>query len=107
MRQKFSANIDRSVSGIKSVLSLSAGVWPVKPLRRAAAIAVCFSLVCAPAVAADSAPPDFSDLSERLLPEVVNIATTQEVQSRSGQPIPQFPPGSPFEEFFKDFLGEA
>ena len=104
MRQKISANIDRSVSGIKSVLSVSAGVWPAKPYRRVAWIAFCFSLVCASTVAADSAPPDFSDLAERLLPAVVNIATTQEVQSRSGQPVPQFPPGSPFEEFFKEFF---
>ncbi|SVD25486.1 uncharacterized protein METZ01_LOCUS378340, partial [marine metagenome] len=104
VRQEIAANFDRSVSGIKSVLSLNAGVCPMKPRLRAASIAFCFSLVCASAVAADSAPPDFSDLSERLLPAVVNIATTQEVQSRSGQPVPQFPPGSPFEEFFKEFF---
>ncbi len=67
----------------------------------------------------------FADLAERLLPAVVNISTTQIIrpdrspggdrepgtpgpQSRRGpnaQPdIPQFPPGSPFEEFFKEFF---
>ena len=69
----------------------------------------------------------FADLAERLLPAVVNISTTQIIrpdrapgerepgqrdpgqrdpgpQSRRGPDIPQFPPGSPFEEFFKEFF---
>jgi serine protease Do len=51
----------------------------------------------------------FADLAERLLPAVVNISTTQVVrQDRTpGQrrpDAPQFPPGSPFEEFFKEFF---
>ena len=55
-------------------------------------------------------PPDsFADLAERLLPSVVNISTTQTVQAQQrpgggGPEMPQFPPGSPFEEFFKDFF---
>lgn len=57
----------------------------------------------APAQAA-SAPESFADLADKLLPSVVNISTTQTVQNRSGQEMPQFPPGSPFEDFFKDFL---
>jgi len=52
------------------------------------------------------APSSFADLSERLLPAVVNVSTTQTVQSRErqGPEMPQFPPGSPFEEFFRDFF---
>ena len=54
------------------------------------------------------APESFADLVENLTPTVVNISTTQTVEGRerpSGEvPIPQFPPGSPFEEFFKDFF---
>ena len=47
----------------------------------------------------------FADLAKRLLPSVVNISTTSVVKDRSGSPqIPQFPPGSPFEDFFRDFL---
>jgi serine protease Do len=57
--------------------------------------------------AAQARPPegDFADLAEQLLPSVVNISTTQTLQNR-GLPdgMPQFPPGSPFEEFFKDFF---
>jgi serine protease Do len=55
--------------------------------------------------AARPAPESFADLAERLLPAVVNISTTQVSKKRErGPEIPQFPPGSPFEEFFKDFF---
>ena len=62
----------------------------------------------------------FADLAERLLPAVVNISTTQTVRQdrnqqqgpqqgpqgerRRGPEVPQFPPGSPFEEFFREFF---
>ncbi|MDX5362329.1 MAG: DegQ family serine endoprotease [Alphaproteobacteria bacterium] len=50
-------------------------------------------------------PESFADLAEQLSPAVVNIATSQTVQSqRPDIPMPQFPPGTPFEEFFKDFF---
>ena len=52
-----------------------------------------------------SAPTSFADLAEKLSPAVVNIATTQTLQqSNDGLQLPEFPPGSPFEELFKDFL---
>ena len=36
---------------------------------------------------------------------MVNISTSQQVQQvGGGAPVPQFPPGSPFEEFFRDFF---
>ena len=45
----------------------------------------------------------FSKLAEKSMPSVVNISAITVVETRS-QPFPfQFPPGSPFEEFFKDF----
>ena len=45
----------------------------------------------------------FSRLAEKSMPSVVNISAITVVETRS-QPLPfQFPPGSPFEEFFKDF----
>ena len=56
---------------------------------------------------ARGAPDSFADLAERLLPAVVNISTTQTIKESAAQnapEIPQFPPGSPFEEFFKDFM---
>jgi len=48
-------------------------------------------------------PASFADLAERLMPSVVNISTTTTITTRSN-PFPfQFPPGSPFEDMFKDF----
>ena len=51
-----------------------------------------------------STPGSFADLAEKLMPSVVNISTTQTVVTRSN-PFPnfQFPPGSPFEDMFKEF----
>ena len=66
-----------------------------------------FAVATVSPVQAKSAPESFADLAERLLPAVVNISTTQVIESREGQggqQMPQFPPGSPFEDFFKDFL---
>ncbi|MCK6452901.1 MAG: DegQ family serine endoprotease [Alphaproteobacteria bacterium] len=74
------------------------------------------ALSLAPALAqtatAKPMPDGFADLAAQLLPSVVNISTTQVVKSRSGAgkergsspDQPQVPPGSPFEEFFKDFF---
>lgn len=53
------------------------------------------------------APLSFADLAEKLSPAVVNISSTQKaatVSPENQQEIPQFPPGSPFEDFFKDFM---
>jgi serine protease Do len=50
------------------------------------------------------APSSFADLAEKLLPAVVNISTTTTVDDSRGPDMPQFPPGSPFEEFFRDFM---
>ena len=50
-----------------------------------------------------SAPNSFADLAEKLMPSVVNISSTQTITSNSN-PFPfQFPPGSPFEDMFKEF----
>ena len=48
-------------------------------------------------------PASFADLAERLVPSVVNISTTTIVTTQAN-PFPfQFPPGSPFEDMFKEF----
>ena len=49
------------------------------------------------------APSSFADLAEKLMPSVVNISTTQTITTTSN-PFPfEFPPGSPFEDMFKEF----
>ncbi len=48
-------------------------------------------------------PASFADLAEKLMPSVVNISTTTTITTRSN-PFPfEFPPGSPFEDMFKDY----
>jgi serine protease Do len=53
------------------------------------------------------APSSFADLAAKVSPAVVNISSTHEVENQGpngmeGMPF-NFPPGSPFEEFFKQF----
>ena len=51
---------------------------------------------------AKKAPESFANLAEILSPSVVNISTTTIIEDRKNN-LPSFPPGSPFEEFFKQF----
>jgi serine protease Do len=62
-----------------------------------------------PRVGAAVPPPQtFADVVEKITPAVVNISTTKAVRG-GGQvdpefPFPQPPPGSPFEDFFREFF---
>ena len=78
-------------------------------LKRAAALALVGALVLPGSLARAKAGPDgFADLAAKLLPAVVNISTTQTIKSSDktarGPDVPQFPPGSPLDDLFKDFL---
>jgi serine protease Do len=91
--------------GLSALVALPAGT--ILPALVVPAVV----LPAAPA-AARPAPDSFADLASKLLPAVVNISSTQNVQARNNVPgapgvgpeIPMFPPGSPFEQFFKDFM---
>ena len=48
-------------------------------------------------------PNSFADLAEKLMPSVVNISSTQTIKTSGNQFPFQFPPGSPFEDMFKEF----
>ncbi len=57
------------------------------------------------------APYTFADIADDLLPAVVNISTTVKAKQSGGlsleegmPDLPQFPPGSPFEDFFEQFM---
>ncbi|WP_145705319.1 Do family serine endopeptidase [Azospirillum baldaniorum] len=56
-----------------------------------------------------NAPPTFADLAEKQVDAVVFISTTQAPPQGGpqagprGPEVPGFPPGSPFEEFFREF----
>ncbi|MDH2325412.1 DegQ family serine endoprotease [Cereibacter sp. SYSU M97828] len=52
---------------------------------------------------AQGAPESFADLAQSISPSVVNITTTTTVAA-STEGGPMVPPGSPFEDFFRDFM---
>ncbi|RPE71035.1 serine protease Do [Pacificibacter maritimus] len=63
-----------------------------------------FALLLQTATAdARGAPESFADLAEKVSPAVVNITTTTIVEA-STETMPMVPEGSPFEDFFRDFM---
>ncbi len=75
-------------------------------LGLALALGLSAATVAPPPVFAEvtSAPPSFADLTDTLSPAVVNITTSTNVAQVSGNGGPQLPDGSPFQEFFRDFM---
>ncbi len=59
-------------------------------------------------------PSSFADLTARVQDAVVNVSTTQKLEPKKNHyprrrvitpmPMPQFPPGSPFEDLFNEFF---
>ena len=76
-----------------------------RPWAGVAGVALVLAMACAsPPAWAKATPDSFADLAHRLLPAVVNVSTTQAAKQGSGPEMPQLPPGSPFEDFFKEFF---
>jgi len=88
------------------ILNTLHAAWRHPLTAFAVVVAVTFSVVGLPSAHAKGAPESFANLAEKLLPAVVNISTTQVIKNRGRQAMPQFPPGSPFNKFFKDFLNK-
>lgn len=78
---------------------------PQTRLRAFWVLVLGMALVIAQALmaAAQARPDTFADLAEKVSPSVVNITTSTTVAARSG-PAPNIPEGSPFEDFFRDFM---
>ncbi|RZO28152.1 MAG: DegQ family serine endoprotease [SAR116 cluster bacterium] len=72
----------------------------LRPMPALAGLAIMFMTL---EVGAADRPDSFADQVERLSPAVVNISTTTIVNEGPPTDMPQFPPGSPFEDFFKNF----
>jgi serine protease Do len=90
------APIQRQAESRAQKLTVSPYVWAISSF-----VLVTFFALNA---FAKAAPASFADLAEKLSPAVVNISTTQIVKNQQGGGVfPQFPPGHPFEDFFKDF----
>ena len=67
-------------------------------------LVVFFTISFVTQAVAKDAPASFADLAEKLMPSVVNISTTTTIVTNTN-PFPgfKFPPGSPFEDMFKEF----
>ena len=77
----------------------------VARLCRPALIAVAAAVLVSPTLiepAAARGPEGIADVAESVIDAVVNISTSQTVDTKGG-PSLQLPPGSPFEELFEEF----
>lgn len=79
---------------------------PIGYLIWAALMGAMLAFVQAMSASAQSRPVSFADLAERVSPSVVNITTSSVVAQRTGPQGPSVPPGSPFEELFRDFFDQ-
>ena len=75
----------------------------LRPLPALAGAAIMFVTLD---ISAAERPDSFADQAEALSPAVVNISTTTIVNDGPSADVPQFPPGSPFEDFFRNFGDE-
>jgi serine protease Do len=66
-------------------------------------LALVFAMAQALAVQARGVPESFADLADKISPSVVNITTSTTVAARTDR-APVVPEGSPFEDFFRDFM---
>ncbi|MEA2982794.1 MAG: serine protease Do [Alphaproteobacteria bacterium] len=71
-------------------------------LSAIAAAALALPILATPTFA--RGPENIADVAEKVIDAVVNISTSQKVESRGNAQMPQLPPGSPFEEFFEEFF---
>ena len=98
--------VNPSVAATRSPARALVGVvsapvfWTISVLVAALAVGLTST---AGAARAAPGPEDFADMADALVPAVVNISTAQ-VSEPGASPFPRFPPGSPFQEFFKDFF---
>src|SRR5271156_425103 len=78
---------------------------PLRYARHGAAIlALAAAVMMLPVPpAAARGPENIADVAEQVIDAVVNISTSQKVDTRMGN-MPDLPPGSPMEEFFEEFF---
>src|SRR5580692_3275269 len=78
-------------------------IWQFARTGAAAAGLMAAVIMLPAAPAAARGPENIADVAEQVIGAVVNISTSQKVDSRvSG--LPDLPPGSPMEEFFDEFF---
>ncbi|HEY2529793.1 MAG TPA: DegQ family serine endoprotease [Xanthobacteraceae bacterium] len=74
-------------------------------VRHGAAAAALAAVIIMPAwpAAAARGPENIADVAEQVIDAVVNVSTSQKVDTHMGD-MPDLPPGSPMEKFFDDFF---
>jgi serine protease Do len=80
-----------------------------RPPGRGLVLLAAFGLLACPWAAGAAPPPvTFADIVERVAPAVVNISTTKAIArgQMPDMPFPEPPPGSPFEDFFREFFDQ-
>jgi serine protease Do len=79
---------------------------PVQHLLMVLLLAAALVMAQALGAVAQKTPDTFADLAQKVSPAVVNITTTTTVATPAvpDGARPMVPPGSPFEDFFRDFL---
>ena len=65
-----------------------------------------FLLIMKISIVSSIEQPDFSKLADELIPSVVSVSVIISRETVNQPRAPQFPPGSPFEDFLKIFLKE-
>ena len=78
----------------------------IRNVRRSAFAALTATALAAFALSAPAlarGPDAIAEVAESVIDAVVNISTSQTIDAKVG-PMPQLPPGSPFEEFFDEFF---
>ncbi len=96
-----------STREMSQALRSDGAAWPVRgALHMMWAVAVGLALVIGQAQPshARAAPESFADLAQQVSPAVVNITTSTTVAAPALPGGPMLPPGSPFEDFFREFM---
>jgi serine protease Do len=77
----------------------------VKPAARTGLVAIAAAVILWPSLtqpALARGPDGIADVAEQVIDAVVNVSTKQSVDINNS--MPDLPPGSPFEQFFEDFM---
>jgi serine protease Do len=77
-----------------------------RKLTIAAVLGLSLASISVPTMSFARGPEDIADLAETVSDAVVNISTTQTVESARNIEIPQLPPGTPFSDLFEEFFNK-
>ena len=95
--------VSRTEAAAKAAPLPADPAWRLGGLFAALALGLALALGQAAPAGARGAPESFADLAEQISPSVVNI-TTSAVVAAPTDGMPEVPEGSPFEDFFRDFM---